>query len=164
MTHGTRTAYNAGCRCSDCRAAQAEYQRLVRAGVTAMLDPAPARQHAEQLLSSGWTWRTLADHAGIDRSALYRQIYGHRTRMQRRVAAAILAIPARRRDVRSERAAARIEDTEFLLTVGEDPRSISARLGVSVAALAQFFGRHGHPDLAAEFERARRAEKRGEGW
>jgi hypothetical protein len=27
VTHGTRSAYNAGCRCDDCRAAQRLYQR-----------------------------------------------------------------------------------------------------------------------------------------
>lgn len=32
MTHGTRTTYQSGCRCEDCKAANADFQKQYRSG------------------------------------------------------------------------------------------------------------------------------------
>lgn len=151
--HGTHARYNAGCRCDACMAGHAAYARHQRAGSTRLVDdPRPVREHLEALWRAGWTTRDLADRVGLDRTTLYRQAFGHRKRMQRGVADALLDIPARRRERVAERTVARIEDTEFLLRVGESPERICERLDVRPDSLARLLRLHDCPDLARSFD------------
>jgi hypothetical protein len=53
-----------------------------------------------------------------------------------------------------------IEDASDLLAAGESETAVARRLGVSAAAIAQAAHRHGRPDVASRFDRARRLERR----
>jgi hypothetical protein len=58
-----------------------------------------------------------------------------------------------------ERAAALLEDIEWLLESGEPPQAIAARLGYAKpASLARRLSRHGRADLAAIYWRVARRE------
>lgn len=51
-------------------------------------------------------------------------------------------------DALRSRTAARLEDLEFLLSIGEDPANALARIGWSPSAAQRAAQRHGRPDLA----------------
>jgi len=151
--HGTHAGYNAGCRCGECRGGHAGYARSQRAGARRLVtDVVPVREHLEALWRAGWSTRALADRVGLDRSTLYRQAIGERGAMQRRVADALLAIPAGGRNRTKERSAARIEDAEFLVSVGESALRICERLGVRGDTFGRLLRLHGRADLARWFE------------
>lgn len=57
-----------------------------------------------------------------------------------------------------ERTAARLEDLEFLLTVGESFEPAAARCGWTPEAAKRAITRHGTPELAAAVTRATRME------
>lgn len=127
-----------------------------------MTEVGPVREHLEALWRAGWSTRALAERVGLDRSSLYRQAIGERETMQRRVADALLAVPVGGRWRTAERTAARIEDAEFLLSVGESPARICGRLGVRGDSLARLLRLHGRVDLARWFECSASSSRRSD--
>lgn len=85
--HGTRARYNhGGCRCDECRAAAASYERQRQRrnayGLSQWTDAAPVRAHVRSLMSTspsandGMSPVRIARLAGVDPGALQRLIYG----------------------------------------------------------------------------------------
>ncbi len=78
-----------GCRCTDCRAAQAarkrDRNRRQAYGTydPGLVDAGPVRRHVAQLRAGGMGKRTIAARAGINGSVLSKLIYGDRTRGQK---------------------------------------------------------------------------------
>lgn len=58
-----------------------------------------------------------------------------------------------RAEANLERIAARIEDVEWLLEMGETPHAVASRLNTTVGALGKWLREHQQPDLARPFER-----------
>ncbi|MEN3123249.1 hypothetical protein [Janibacter sp. LM] len=83
--HGERNAYVIDkCRCRSCRDAASTYERR-RAkdrayGRDAYIDAAPVRAHVQQLQAQGMGWKRVADAAGLERSVVWKLIYGDPTR------------------------------------------------------------------------------------
>ena len=82
--HGTRSRYNAGCRCDECRRANREYEagRMRRKlyGHETTVDAEPVRAHVERLHAAGIGYREIAELAGVSKSWLYElRVAHHRT-------------------------------------------------------------------------------------
>lgn len=76
--HGTRSRYNSGCRCAECRRANCEYEkRRVRMRAhermgrpAAMVDAAPVRDKLLRLYASGYSEKEVCRLTGLSRSTL----------------------------------------------------------------------------------------------
>lgn len=85
--HGTRNAYVLDrCRCRACRDAAATYERR-RAkdrayGRDAYVDATPVRDHVHHLQARGMGWKRIADAANLERSVVWKLLYGDPTRGQ----------------------------------------------------------------------------------
>lgn len=83
--HGTRNAYVVDkCRCRPCRDAASTYERR-RAkdrayGRDAYVDATPVRAHVQSLQAQGMGWKRVADAAALERSVVWKLIYGDPTR------------------------------------------------------------------------------------
>lgn len=83
--HGERNAYVLDrCRCRPCRDAAATYERR-RAkdrayGRDAYVDAIPARDHVHHLQAQGMGWKRIADAANLERSVVWKLLYGDPTR------------------------------------------------------------------------------------
>lgn len=89
MIHGTRSTIRAGCHCHLCV--------LVAETTPVHMDhtlvpSGHARAHLEQLLTSGWTIRTLATHTGYGVSTLYEIRSGRHSSIRDTTAEDILAV------------------------------------------------------------------------
>jgi hypothetical protein len=93
--HGRRVTYVSGCRCEECRAANADYERE-RAGARASGDwnglvPAAETRHAiVAWLRDGGSQRELAEAADVARSLISLIAAGKRRRIRARTARRIL--------------------------------------------------------------------------
>lgn len=69
MRHGTLAEYVAGCRCDDCRWANARYHKgLVldmSRGIRRLIDATGTRRRIHALQALGWTLQDIADAAGV---------------------------------------------------------------------------------------------------
>lgn len=76
--HGTRSRYNSGCRCDECRRANREYERrrtmmkvAVECGAPSpMVDAEPVRRRITDLLAAGYSRREICRISGLSRSTL----------------------------------------------------------------------------------------------
>lgn len=99
-THGTITAYNKGCRCGDCRRANAvkkeRWKLRTRHGAAPVfVDAQPVIAHIEALKASGWTYRDVSREIGRHPRAVAHILQWHNRGqrfVRRDTAAAILAI------------------------------------------------------------------------
>lgn len=103
--HGTVSRYQAGCRCPECVAAKRAYnreyrrRRILRRPTTNLVDAAPVRAHAQQLLAQGYTAPLLARATGVGIGIINRLLYpprkgGQPSRRVNSIAARrILAVP-----------------------------------------------------------------------
>ena len=70
MRHGTLAEYVAGCRCDDCRWANARYHKgLVldmSRGIRRLIDATGTRRRIHALQALGWTLQDIADAAGVE--------------------------------------------------------------------------------------------------
>jgi hypothetical protein len=112
--HGTRAAYDAGCRCGDCvdaRRAQWRVSRAVRVveatGQVRWLVPiGRTARHLVQLLDDGWALEDVAVKAECSVSSLQRILTAYRRRPPRTwntIERSVLAIPATDRRVTGAR-------------------------------------------------------------
>lgn len=69
--HGTRTCYQAGCKCTPCRAAEAAYRASLRTRhakglpiLGALVSPVEARRRIRQLKGEGYPETRIASMAG----------------------------------------------------------------------------------------------------
>lgn len=77
-SHGTRSRYNAGCRCDPCRMANREYERsrcmrrvAEECGAPArMVDAGPVRERLQELQSRGYSEKEICRLSGISRSCI----------------------------------------------------------------------------------------------
>lgn len=103
--HGTRDAYwSDQCRCDQCKAGNATYQRtrrrLAAYGRTpnGWIDAGPVRTHVERLQAAGLGRREIAERAGLDAGIVHYLIRGRRgkppsVRVAPRTAQLLLAVP-----------------------------------------------------------------------
>lgn len=89
MTHGTRANYVRGCKCADCRAANARYTKLAKyrsdKGISTLVDAAPVKAHLAQLRAAGVGKRTIAQRAGVAQTVVNRLIGIDHSKPARRV-------------------------------------------------------------------------------
>ena len=87
--HGTRSRYVGGCRCIECRAANARYaaeleRRRAREAFgapTRMVDAAPVRERLLCLYAQGYSEREVSELSGVSRTVLRSITHAHqRTR------------------------------------------------------------------------------------
>lgn len=77
--HGTRSRYNSGCRCDECRRANREYERrrtMTRIAVecgapSPMVDAEPVRRRILDLLAAGYSRREICRISGLARTTLH---------------------------------------------------------------------------------------------
>lgn len=63
--HGSTAAYQRGCRCELCKAANRDYMRTYRGGLKPAVYADPPTAHVRALLESGWKQADLARASGI---------------------------------------------------------------------------------------------------
>jgi len=105
--HGTRgRAVQDGCKCLPCREASAGYQaartRAIAYGTwQAFADAAPVREHVQDLMRAGLSWKTVAARAGLSEETVKSLLYGRNgapvTRVRNSTARQLLAVQAGRR-------------------------------------------------------------------
>lgn len=146
MTHGQRTTYVKGCRCSDCRAANARYGKLAKfrqqTGRHVLVDAAPVRRHLTKLRAAGVGKRTIAKRAGVSQTVVDRLLGLNSDRPADRVrpdtARKLLAVQA---DQLAE--GAYIDATgstrrlQALVAIGHTQTSLAQRIDWTVANLNQ---------------------------
>lgn len=95
--HGTRATYKAGCRCNDCRAADAAYQQVNRVrrrqGLVGLVDATAARAHCFQLRAMNVGMPRIAKLASVDQRTVERLCAGSLSVLRSDIAAKILAVP-----------------------------------------------------------------------
>jgi transcriptional regulator with XRE-family HTH domain len=136
MEHGYR-AYKKGCRCTECRRANALSTNHYRLYGKTSTDPARARAHVQALVEGGMTQPQIAALAGVSISTVNRMLYPGlgakriRKESERRLLAvkidpspndAVDAIPAQRR-------------VRALMAIGWTQQQLSKRSGISTALL-----------------------------
>lgn len=99
MTHGTRAAYQAGCPCLPCRAANAEYVRRRRLAVLypdpgELVDASLAAVYLLALRGQGVGYRQAAKLAGLDEKVIRQVRTGKLTRIKAETLTRILGIRA----------------------------------------------------------------------
>jgi len=120
--HGTRARYRRGCRCDSCRGANAAYDRKLRAR-------AGLPEHGKR---STYTAGCRCDPCRAANTEYQRKHYHGAAKAQ----GATLA---------------KLEDLEFLLSVGEYPHRAAARVGWSWETARTMLRRH-RPELAGAME------------
>lgn len=96
---GDRRAYRNGCRCLQCRAANAAYVQSRRAGQLypdpmELVDARPAELHLLTLRGQGVGYRQAAKLAGLDESLVVKIRTGRKTQIRADTLSRILGIPA----------------------------------------------------------------------
>jgi hypothetical protein len=95
--HGDRIRYRAGCRCTECRRANTQYE-IARAAArragdwNGIVSAEKARAHIEQLSLAGVGYRQVADASGVPISIVQGIKRGNRTRCRALTERAILAV------------------------------------------------------------------------
>lgn len=96
--HGVRARYACGCRCSECRAANSEYERyrqkVRHEDWNGLVDAAPARRHLQALSAKGVGYKTVGDACDVARSTLTEVLAGRKRQIRARTSKAILAVTA----------------------------------------------------------------------
>lgn len=87
--HGTRASYVRGCKCADCRAANARYAKVAKyranRGISTLIDAAPVKAHLDQLRAHGIGKRTIAARSGVAMTVINRLIGIDHSRPARRI-------------------------------------------------------------------------------
>lgn len=139
--HGTRLRYIGGCRCVECRKANAAYERrrsLARAQGKAnpIVDAKEARLHIRKLSKKGVGYRAVAQAAGVARGVVADIKSGRKPRCRAMTVRAILAVTesaaAPRALVDAEPTRRRIRE---LLAEGFTKRQLARRFGMKSPAL-----------------------------
>lgn len=94
---GTRVRYGLGCRCTDCRKANSQYE-MERArirkteGSDVWVDVAPVREHLLALSAKGIGYKTVSQYADVGHTCLAKVMNGKSRKMRRTRAERILAV------------------------------------------------------------------------
>lgn len=187
--HGTKACYvfgpepggdsSKGCRCDDCRAAIARYERdRARRIEPAYVGADPARKHIEWLGEQGVGLKRVAKAAGISHGALSKLMYGERgrgrgpsKRIRKTTLDAILAVTA---DAVADGARVDAGTTwariDRMVAAGVTKKSIARRLGQQGPGLQlskrSIEARHARAiaEMAAEFDAGTLVVIRGSKW
>lgn len=144
-THGDRLFYIAGCRCDDCRRANADYERMRKAARAAgdwngLVDSTRARAHLVSLSKRGVGKRAVAAASDVCMTVLQDIRTGKKKRIRARTERKVLAVASTMMSdgalVRSARALRLIKR---LKEEGFTKRDLARRLGYRNDAL-QFSG------------------------
>jgi hypothetical protein len=138
---GTRAKYSAGCRCSDCRRANTEYENeRARArksgGWNGLVDADPVRLHLIALSRKGIGSKTVHEYSDVARSVIVDIINGKKSRVRKSTADRLLAV-----DKDCYKAGTLIGKAEFsgqmryLLNEGFTKTEIARRLGLKSRAI-----------------------------
>lgn len=92
LRHGSTTAYQRGCRCEACRAANRDYMRTYRGGLKPTVYADPPTAHVRALLESGWKQADLSRASGISYRTFSRISNSRVKRVFAATANALLAI------------------------------------------------------------------------
>jgi hypothetical protein len=92
MTHGTRRAYVAGCRCTKCRAGNAAAVAAYRRQPAPLVPAAPVVSHLQQLHALGLGARQIARLASLGAQVITRLLTGRQTRLRAETAAKLAAV------------------------------------------------------------------------
>lgn len=152
--HGTRVCYVLDkCRCNDCRAIAASYERdrarrkvyetTTPGAIPTLVDAEPVRAHIAHLTAQGMGWKRIAKHAGVTISVVSTLLYGkypdrpghpeHRPpnrKLNQPIAAALLAVnldlaPGAPIDGTGTR-----RRLQALIRLGWSQSTLAARLGI----------------------------------
>jgi hypothetical protein len=148
FAHGARARYVIGCRCDECRAANAAYQRgrakLKRLGQGDPLVPAGrVRRHLANLSAAGIGRDTVADIAGVPPSTLDALRTGRSKQLRKATEAKILAVTREAtHDAKLVSPAGTERRIRELLGQGYTVEGLARRLGYTGAMpRLQFLGR-----------------------
>ena len=88
-SHGTRVRYLGGCRCTDCRQANTQYERdrqkaRAEGDWNGIVDAAAARQHLLDLAAQGVGRRAVADASDVPGTILCEVRSGRKTKIRAR--------------------------------------------------------------------------------
>lgn len=137
--HGTRVAYVVDkCRCRPCRDASsaAERHRLRMKAYgrwEPYVDAEPARAHVRALQAAGMGWKRIADRAGIQRSTMWRLLYGSNgqpsARIRRETLEKVLAVTVDLADATIVDATGTRRRLQALVAIGWTQTRLAAELG-----------------------------------
>jgi hypothetical protein len=105
--HGDIGRYNEdGCRCLPCREAKSAYatnrhRQIAYGRWSAFADAAPVREHVQELMRAGLSWKTVAERTDLSEETVKALLYGRNgapvTRVRNHTATQLLAVKAGRR-------------------------------------------------------------------
>lgn len=95
LRHGSTTAYQRGCRCELCKAANRGYMRSYRGGLKPAIYADPPTAHVRALLESGWKQADLARASGISYRTISTISNSRVKRVRSKTANALLAIESK---------------------------------------------------------------------
>lgn len=136
--HGTRAKYvSDGCRCDDCRAANAAYQaERARRVAPTLVGADTVRRHIRDLRAAGVGTRAIAHRSGVPRTVLQKIESGRTRRVRKETQDRLLAVmPADRAPGARVPAGPVQANVETLLDRGWTKAAISAAIGQGGRAL-----------------------------
>lgn len=152
-THDGHAGWLRDCAHPDCVAKRARYMKqwtYERShGVKRLVDAAPARRHVDTLIGAGWTLRSIAGAADVAPASVSRIKNADVRQVNRRIAAAILAVdlrqvPSRPSKQTTEPFVPRIGSTrriQALIAIGWTHKIMQERSGVRTAVILSQQGR-----------------------
>lgn len=145
--HGTRLRFRSGCRCLQCRLANAAEARAARARRKAgdwrgFVSARPAREHLLRLQRAGVGGRAVADACDVALSTINAIRQGRRRNVRAHIARRILGVDvAARADHAFVSARRTWRLVEELLAEGFTKRELARRLGINGKAPRLYFRR-----------------------
>lgn len=135
--HGTRTRYDQGCRCLECkrikayRAAKLRAERAAGAPTNAIVPATKAQSHLLKLRKQGVGMNAIEEFSGISRTILKKIRYGTQTRLRQANERKILAVTPDLKIDRSKVPAKRARQMILeLYEEGFTPLEIGKRMGL----------------------------------
>lgn len=154
--HGTRTRYQAGCRCDRCRiAAMAYYTAYAKGLIDGWVKADEARAHLESLKARKVGLRHAAKLAGVSKWTLLCIRRGRRRSIHRQTEAAILGVPLKtglheRATVSNTDSYQTREKIRRLCEEGYEPAWLAQRLGRHVLGFVRTTAKNHSPRVTVK--------------